>query len=123
MPTLGPFFKWLRPNHWKHVAIGPKSLEKSRYGDPEAFERAWPRPSKTPSDDTLLGRSAAPPETETEGKNPTFSYSVQEYQSQAQTPQEMERVWVKLDSRWGGKGGLKNEIELQERGAGSHSSS
>ena len=95
MPTLGPFFKWLRPNHWKHVAIGPKSLGGNSVGDPE---RAWPQQQAT-SDDTLLGRSA-------EG----LSYEVQEQQM---TPREMDRAWMR------GKGGKavlkKDEIELEER--------
>ena len=91
MPTLGPFFKWLRPNHWKHVAIGPKSL---RYdGDPE---RVWPHPNKTTSDDTLLERA-------TEGK---FACEEREM-----TPREMDRAWMK-----GRKGKGNGEgIELQER--------
>lgn len=115
MPTLGPFFKWLRPTHWKHVVIGPKSIGNSRYGDPEAFERVWPRPSKTPSDDTLLDHSVATPGVEE--KNPTFSYSVQPPQNRGQTPQEMEKVWVKSDAHGCRKGDLRNDvdIELQER--------
>ncbi|KAF6219693.1 hypothetical protein HO133_004162 [Letharia lupina] len=120
MPTLGPFFKWLRPNHWKHVAIGPQSIGHGRYGDPEAFERVWPRPSKTPSDDTLLGRSSVAPEAEQ--NDPTFSYSVQAHQSRAQTPQYMERVWVKSDAHASRKGDLKNEMELQARDTASQSS-
>ena len=119
MPTLGPFFKWLRPNHWKHVAIGPKSIGNSRCGDPEALERVWPRPIKTPSDDTLLGASAVT--TRTGGKNPTFSYSIRPYQSK-QTPKDMKKVWVKSDACGSRKGDLKNEIELQERETGSQSS-
>ena len=88
MPTLGPFFKWLRPNHWKHVAIGPKSLGNSRY-DGDA-ERVWPQPNKTTSDDTLLERARAGEEEE-----------------RAMTP----RGWMK-ERRGKGKG---EEIELQER--------
>lgn len=122
MPTLGPFFKMLRPNHWKHVAIGPQSLGNSRYGDPEAFERAWPRPSKTPSDDTLLGASTVAPEAEADAKNPTFLYSVQRHLSRGQTPQDMDRAWVKSDAHGSRKGDLKNEIELQQRDRGSESS-
>lgn len=111
MPTLGPFFKWLRPNHWKHVAIGPKSIGNSRFGDPEALEREWPRRSETPPfDDVLLdGSSVAPPTpAEERKKDHMFSYRLQPH------PQDVIRVWMKGDS--------KNEIELQERGTGSQSS-
>ena len=44
MPTLGPFFNWLRPSYWKHanhIALGPKSRT---YDDAEAFQHTWPRP-------------------------------------------------------------------------------
>ncbi len=120
MPTLGPFFKWLRPNHWKHVAIAPQSIGNSRYGEPEAFERAWPRPGKTPSDDSLLGASTVA--TEAEANNPTFLYSVQMPPGRGQTSQDMDRAWVKLNAHGNRKGDLKNEIELQQRDTGSESS-
>lgn len=116
MPTLGPFFKWLRPNHWKHVAIGPKSIGNSRFGDAEALERVWPRPSKTPSDDTLLGGSAVVPEAAQRKRDHTFSYSEQPH------PQDIIRVWMKRDEHGSRKGDSKNEMEMQERGTGSQSS-
>ena len=114
MPTLGPFFKWLRPNHWKHVAIGPKSLGNSRYEDPEALERVWPRPSKTPSDDTLLAGSAAMTPDAAEGKHRTFSYSMQAHLGTGQMPRE---TWLKAEK----KGGSKDEIELVGRERASQS--
>ena len=121
MPTLGPFFKWLRPNHWKHVAIEPQLIENSRYGDPEALERVWPRPSKKPSDDTLLDRSAPLADAETEGKTFIFPYSVQAHQSRGQKTPERERLWVKPNARGSRKGSLRNETELQKKETGSQS--
>ena len=44
MPTLGPFFNWLRPSYWKiskHIVLGPKI---KTYDDAEAFQHSWPRP-------------------------------------------------------------------------------
>lgn len=125
MPTLGPFFKWLRPNHWKHVAIEPKALRDNQYRDSEAFERAWPRPDQTISDDTLPGDSAVRPET-AEGKDRQYSYNLQEQQVRDLSPREVGGTWRKVDaSGRNGKGGLKDdEIELQVRevGRGSRSS-
>ena len=115
MPTLGPFFKWLRPNHWKHFVIEPQSLGHSRV-DPEAFERVWPRPSKTLSDDTLLGRSAVASEPGKEKKNTrTLSYSQQTRASRGMTPQQDIRAWAKSDTHEGRRGDLKDEIELEQR--------
>lgn len=121
MPTLGPFFKWLRPNHWKHFVIGPKSLGNSRYEDPEPFERVWPRPTKTPSDDALL---VATPPAEAGGKTRSFSYSLRAHQERGQTPRDLERAWMMADVGGKGKGELKSEIELKEmeREGGSQSS-
>lgn len=105
------------------MAIEPKSIGNSRFEDPEAFERVWPRPSKTPSDDTLLGGSAVAPEAEGKKKKAsTFSYSARASQSRGQTSQDMERVWVKSDSQESSKGDLKDEIELQDRETGPQSS-
>ena len=84
--------------------------------DPEAFERVWPRPSKTPSDDTLLGRSAVAPEPGMEKKNTrTLSYSTQTRASRGLTPQQDIRAWAKSDTHDGRRGDLKDEIELQQR--------
>lgn len=115
MPTLGPFFKWLRPNHWKHFVIEPQSLGHSRI-DPEAFERVWPRPSKTPSDDTLLGLSAVASDPGTKKENTrTLSYSRQTQASRGLTPQQDIRAWAKSDAHEGRRGDMKDEIELEQR--------
>lgn len=115
MPTLGPFFKWLRPNHWKHFVIEPQSLGQSRV-DPEAFERVWPRPCKTLSDDTLLGQSGVAPEPGPEKTmTRTVSYSRQIRASRGLTPQQDIRAWAKSDAHEGRKGDMKDEIELQQR--------
>jgi len=49
MPTLGPFFHWLRPSHWKH-----ENLEHSPHRDIEGFQRVWPRKQKKSVDDSLM---------------------------------------------------------------------
>lgn len=119
MPTLGPFFKWLRPNHWKHVAIEPKSLGNGRYEDPEAFECAWPRPDQTISDDTLPWDPAVRPET-AEGRDRQFSYDLQKQQVRELSPREMGGSWRKVGADGQkGKGGLNDDaIELQVREMG-----
>lgn len=122
MPTLGPFFKWLRPNHWKHVAIGPQSLGNNQFEDPEARARVWPRPGKTTSDDTLLADSRARSPDAANRKNRSSSYFVQARQEQGPTPREMDRAWMRSEARGNGKGDLKDEIELAERETGSRSS-
>ena len=88
--------------------------------DPEAFERAWPRPNKAPSDDALLGDSTVA--REPEDKNGRFSYSVHLPPSLGQMPQDMERAWMKSDANGSIKGDAKNGIELEERERGSQSS-
>lgn len=119
MPTLGPFFKWLRPNHWKHVAIEPKSLGNGRYEDSEAFECAWPRPDQTISDDMLPWDPAVRPET-AEGRDRQFSYDLQKQQVRELSPREMGESWRKVDADGRkGKRDLKDEaIELQVREMG-----
>ena len=100
------------------MAIEPKSMGNSQFEDPEAFERVWPRPSKTPSDDTLLGGSAVAPEAEGRKKKKktyTFPYSVRGSQSQGLTSQDVERVWGNSDAQGSRKGDQKDEIELQNR--------
>ena len=120
MPTLGPFFKWLRPNHWKHVVINPKSLGNSHYDrDAEALERVWPhQPNQMTSDDTLLGRSAPTQEAKSGGRFPSYEVQEQQRGTGELTPREMDQAWMK--GKRGGMGigkvaGLKDGIELKER--------
>ena len=121
MPTLGPFFKWLRPNHWKHVAIEPKSSGNSQYRGAEAFERGLPRPNKGAWNDTLLESSVEMPEPAAEegggGRNGAFAF----YAHGDLQPRETERAWIEANAVGGDKGkrnvGLKDGIELQERGS------
>ena len=44
MPTLGPFFRWLRPTAWKHLSFGERRLGGTHgRSDPESYQRVWPK--------------------------------------------------------------------------------
>lgn len=54
MPTLGPFYRWLRPSHWKH-----QNLDRSPQRDAEGgfHTRVWPKKHKNSVIDSLMNDS------------------------------------------------------------------
>ena len=91
MPTLGPFFRWLRPSHWKQG-----NPDHRRYHDTEAFQPAWPKTHKTSStDDSLMNGSmnlATPA-----GHDFNSIYGMHSQSLPHRSQESLDSAWVKSD--------------------------
>ena len=110
MPTLGPFFRYLRPSHLKNVAQGQQHLGNDPYDE---IERQWPRPHKTSPDSSLLRPSI------NEASESTQHFALPSWArphfSRKNTGKSVRPSWNN------GKDDFKHEVELQETKATSMS--
>ena len=108
MPTLGPFFRWLRPSHWKH-----ENLEGHAHHDAEAFQRAWPKPHKTFTDASLMDGSInifAPLKNK---NNPVYEMHSRSFPQHTQ--ESLEPGWMRSDAYGGHEDpDIKNIAPIQE---------
>lgn len=113
MPTLGPFFRYLRPSHIKNRAQGQKPLGNDPYDD---AERVWPRPHKTSPDRSLLHGSI------NEASESTQHFALPNWTrphlSRKHTGQSIHAAWDKPNTYEGGKFDMMKDVELQDTSPG-----
>ena len=108
LPTLGPFFRWLRPSHWKHG-----NSDRPTYEDAEAFQRAWPKTHKTSNDDSIMNDSLSL--TAPAGTELNSIYGMHSQSLPGQTQGNLEPGWMTSNVYGDQKNQeLKNVMEVQQ---------
>lgn len=108
MPTLGPFFRYLRPSRLENRAQGQKPLGNDPYDD---AERVWPRPHKMSPDSSLLHGSVHASESTKDLNSPDWP---RPHLHGEQTRQSFHAGWDKSDAYGVRTDSLKNGMELQQ---------